>query len=104
MLLSVPVIDISAFPNRRQSRERRRRCRGRSGVPRHRLFWLISGHGVPTDLVEETRAVARGFFDLPLADKMAVRQPAPNVTRGYTPLESEAVARFARRHRRVLAT
>jgi isopenicillin N synthase-like dioxygenase len=36
--------------------------------------------------------LARAFFDLPLAEKMRVGQPAPNVSRGYTPLASEVLS------------
>jgi isopenicillin N synthase-like dioxygenase len=55
-------------------------------------FLIISGHGIPEEMIEETRELARTFFDLPLTEKMRVGQPAPNVSRGYTPLASEAVA------------
>ena len=44
-------------------------------------------------MVEETRAVSRAFFDLSLDEKMRVCQPGLDVTRAYTPLEGEAVAR-----------
>lgn len=56
-------------------------------------FLVISGHGVPEELIEETRAVSRAFFDLPLAEKMRVARPAPDVTRGYIGLGAESVAR-----------
>jgi isopenicillin N synthase-like dioxygenase len=46
------------------------------------------------ELGDETRAVAREFFDLPLAEKIRVGQPSRDVARGYTPIESEAVARL----------
>ena len=91
-LLSVPIIDIAPYRNGGDSDKRRiaaevdRACRDIG-------FLVIAGHGVASSLVEETRTVARDFFDLPLAEKMRVLQPAPNVSRGYTPIESEAVAR-----------
>src|ERR1700693_4879463 len=91
-LLSVPVIDIGPYWTGGKAAERQvaaavdRACRDIG-------FLVISGHGVAAELVEETRAAAREFFDLPLEEKMRVGQPARDVTRGYTPLESEAVAR-----------
>jgi len=54
---------------------------------------VISGHGVAPELVETTCAITRAFFDRPLDEKKRVAQPARDVTRGYTPLASEAVAR-----------
>ncbi|HEX4616218.1 MAG TPA: 2OG-Fe(II) oxygenase family protein, partial [Stellaceae bacterium] len=50
-------------------------------------------HDIAMELVEEMRETARAFFDLPLDDKMRLRHPARDVLRGYTPIESEAVAR-----------
>jgi isopenicillin N synthase-like dioxygenase len=36
---------------------------------------------------------SNAFFDLPLGEKMRVVRPAPDVTRGYIPLEAESVGR-----------
>ena len=90
-LLSVPIVDIAPYWTGGDAGKRAvaaavdRACRD--------IGFLISGHGIPGEMVEETRVLARAFFDLPLAEKMRVGQPAPNVSRGYTPLASEAVAR-----------
>ena len=54
---------------------------------------IAGGHGVPPALIAEVAAVSRAFFDLPLEGKMLVLRPAPDVTRGYIPLEGESVAR-----------
>jgi isopenicillin N synthase-like dioxygenase len=91
-LTNVPVIDIAPF--RQGVREARRRvadavdaaCRGIG-------FLVIAGHGVDPALIAATEAVSRRFFDLPLAEKMRVQRPAPDVTRGYIPLLGESVAR-----------
>ena len=91
-LLSVPVIDIAPYWTGGDAGKRAvaaavdRACRDIG-------FLVIAGHGVAPELIEQPRTVARKFFDLPLEEKMRVGQPARNVTRGYTPLESEAVAR-----------
>src|ERR1700722_10206406 len=90
--LSVPIIDIEPYRTGGDARKRDvaaavdRACREIG-------FLVISGHGIAPEMVEETRAVARRFFDLPLDEKLRVAQPAPNVSRGYTRLGSEAVAR-----------
>ena len=91
-LLSVPVIDISSYGaggdvgKRRVATEIDRACRDIG-------FLVIAGHGIAPPLVEEMRETARAFFDFPLDDKMRLRHPARDVLRGYTPIESEAVAR-----------
>jgi isopenicillin N synthase-like dioxygenase len=91
-LLSVPIIDIGPYWNGGEAGKRAvaaavdRACRDIG-------FLVISGHGIAPEMVDETYAVARPFFDLPLAEKLRVVQPAANVSRGYTPLGSEAVAR-----------
>ncbi len=88
-LLDVPVIDIG-------------QCRSGRGAERFELaasidracrdigFLVISGHGVAPELVDHARETARAFFDLPLAEKMRVRQPAADVARGFTPLASDS--------------
>jgi isopenicillin N synthase-like dioxygenase len=56
-------------------------------------FLVIAGHGVSPTLIDAVDAASRSFFDLPLEEKMRVVRPAPDVTRGYIPLEGESVAR-----------
>jgi isopenicillin N synthase-like dioxygenase len=91
-LLSVPIIDIAPYRGgdaagwTRLAKDVGRACRDIG-------FLVIAGHGVPFELVGETCAAAREFFDLPLSEKMQVAPPARDVTRGYTPIASEAVAR-----------
>src|SRR5438552_433888 len=90
--LTVPVIDITAYwtgvdaSKRDVARQIGEACRDIG-------FLLIAGHGVPQDLIAAVDDVSRAFFDLPLEEKMRVVRPAPDVTRGYIPLEGESVAR-----------
>jgi isopenicillin N synthase-like dioxygenase len=90
-LMQVPVIDIAPFLNgdvtgkKRVAEEVGQACRDIG-------FLIISGHGVDPGLIARTDALSRQFFDLPLAAKTAVARPAIDVTRGYIPLEAEAVA------------
>lgn len=52
-------------------------------------FFYARNHGVDPAIVEATFAAAHRFFDLPLADKLAVHiDKNPNL-RGYTPLLAE---------------
>jgi isopenicillin N synthase-like dioxygenase len=91
-LLSVPIIDIGPYWTGGAAGKHDvaaavdRACRDIG-------FLVISGHRIAPEMVEETREIARGFFALPLEEKLRVAQPAPNVSRGYTRLGSEAVAR-----------
>jgi isopenicillin N synthase-like dioxygenase len=91
-MTGVPIIDFAAF-RRGNTADRRVVARAVDEACRSIGFLVITGHGVPADLIAEVDAASRRFFDLPLATKMAVARPAPDVTRGYIALEGEAVAR-----------
>lgn len=45
-------------------------------------FFMIINHGVPEDLLKRTMRVTRGFFELPLDDKMRVASQK----KGYIPV------------------
>jgi isopenicillin N synthase-like dioxygenase len=91
-LLTVPIIDIAPYGTGAEGRKRAvahqidEACRDIG-------FLVIAGHGVSADLIQAVDDVSREFFDLPLAEKLQVVRPAPDVTRGYIPLEGESVAR-----------
>ena len=89
-LLDVPVIDLTPYRDGSAKGDVARQvdaaCRGIG-------FLVISGHGVAPGLIERTRTAGRAFFDLPLEEKQRVARPAPNVARGYIPLEGESVGR-----------
>jgi isopenicillin N synthase-like dioxygenase len=92
MLLDVPIIDVAPF-------------RGGDDVEKRALaakvgqaicdigFLVITGHGVAPDLIARVQAQSRAFFDLDEGEKRAVLRPAPDITRGYIPLEAESVGR-----------
>jgi isopenicillin N synthase-like dioxygenase len=91
-IAAVPVIDISPFRGvdiaARQALaiEVDRTCREIG-------FMVISGHGVDPDLIAAVESISRAFFDLPLAEKMRIVRPAPDVTRGYMPMKAEVLVR-----------
>jgi isopenicillin N synthase-like dioxygenase len=91
-MTDVPIIDIAPLRGG-DSPARRAAARAINQACRSIGFLVITGHGVAPTLIADTDAVSRRFFDLPMAAKMAVRRPAPDVTRGYIALEGEAVAR-----------
>lgn len=55
-------------------------------------FLTIAGHGVPEDLVRGFYDGARSFFDLPLAEKLEIRRPSRDVSRGYIPVGDESLS------------
>lgn len=90
-LMQVPVIDIAPFRTGSDAakadvaRQVGEACRDIG-------FLIIAGHGIDPTLIGQTDRLSRTFFDLPLEAKMAVVRPAMDVTRGYIPIETEAVA------------
>lgn len=55
-------------------------------------FFLLAGHGVEQPLIDATYAAVSDFFDLPEPEKLKIRQPAPEISRGYTPFQGEGLA------------
>ena len=90
--MTVPIIDIAPYwsgvaaSKQSVAQQINEACRDIG-------FLLIAGHHVPEDLIQAVDQVSREFFDLQLEEKMRVVRPAPDVTRGYIPLEGESVAR-----------
>jgi isopenicillin N synthase-like dioxygenase len=91
-LLEVPIIDIAPFAQDAPV-ARREVARRVDEACTEIGFLVIGGHGVPSSLIADIAAISRAFFDLPLDEKLQVLRPAPDVTRGYIPLEGESVAR-----------
>ncbi len=52
-------------------------------------FFYVANHGVPGAAVAAVFDQARAFFDLPVAEKMALDVSGSPVLRGYTPLLAE---------------
>jgi isopenicillin N synthase-like dioxygenase len=91
-IAAVPVIDIS--PYCRGNCTARRALAGEvDRTCREIGFMVIAGHGVDPSLIETVESTSRTFFDLPLAEKMRIVRPAPDVTRGYMPLKAEVLVR-----------
>ena len=54
----------------------------------------MTGHGVPGTVIADLVAQSYAFFDLPLAEKLAVRRPRPEQNRGYIAPGEERLARL----------
>jgi isopenicillin N synthase-like dioxygenase len=57
-------------------------------------FFAVTGHGVPRAVITDLVAQSYAFFDLPLAEKLAVRRPRPEQNRGYIAPGEERLARL----------
>ena len=92
MLLNVPVIDVAPFHDGNGAT--RRAIATQVGQAIHDIgFLVITGHGVDPGLIAKVQAVSNAFFDLAEDEKNRVLRPAPDVARGYIPLEAESVGR-----------
>ena len=90
-LLNVPIINIEPFL-KGSDEEKHQVAADVDRACRDIGFLVISGHGIETPLIQKVDSLSRQFFDLPVEEKMKVVRPAKDVTRGYIPLEAEAVA------------
>ncbi|WP_196941837.1 isopenicillin N synthase family dioxygenase [Pseudooceanicola algae] len=87
-MTSVPVIDIAPFlggtpEGKRDVADQVRRACEEIG------FFLIKGHGVDQQMIDATYQSAADFFQLPLEEKLKIRQPSTEIARGYTPFKGE---------------
>ena len=55
-------------------------------------FLVVTNHGVDSAVIDEAWDTATRFFDLPVADKMAVAMPYPGYPYGYAPMQGERLA------------
>ncbi len=85
---SVPVIDVAPFVDGSPEKK------GAVAQAVDRActdigFFAITGHGVPEELVLRLLRLSYAFFDLPLEEKLRVRQPRPEQSRGYIGMGAE---------------
>lgn len=87
---AIPIIDIGPFRSGNDTERRSvaaaidRACAGLG-------FLLVSGHGIPSALVDDMRRVSTSFFEWPLEQKLRYRMP-PDRYRGYIAYGNEALA------------
>jgi isopenicillin N synthase-like dioxygenase len=90
-MTNIPIIDIAPFLDGSPAGKREvaaalnRACEDIG-------FFMIKGHGVSPEMIDRTYATAEAFFHLPVGEKLKIRQPAPEISRGYTPLAGEALS------------
>lgn len=54
-------------------------------------FFYVTNHGIPQELIQQQFALAAAFFDLPLADKMAISLHRSASMRGYESLGGQTL-------------
>jgi isopenicillin N synthase-like dioxygenase len=88
---AVPVIDIAPYfsgddaAKKAVARQIDQACRTIG-------FLVVSGHGVPEELIARTDRLTRDFFDLPDEIKQSYVSPSPAIYRGYRAIASSALA------------
>jgi len=88
MLTTVPVIDLAPFTDGTPG-DRAAVAQAVNAACTDIGFFTIAGHGVPDPLVTRMLETSRAFFDLPAADKQAVKRPRPEQSRGYLAVPDE---------------
>jgi isopenicillin N synthase-like dioxygenase len=90
-----PVIDIAAVRQPQVSAAVRLEIARRVASACEEIgFFAVTGHGVPSAVIADLVAQSYAFFDLPLAEKLAVRRPRPEQNRGYIAPGEERLARL----------
>ncbi|KAJ7268054.1 Clavaminate synthase-like protein, partial [Mycena rebaudengoi] len=54
------------------------------GFSMHRVFFLVKNHGIPEEIIQETLAMMRKFFDLPLDAKLDIENTKTANFKGYS--------------------
>ena len=93
MTLEIPVIDLAPFRHG-DANDRKRIGDAVAHACETLGFLVVSGHGVPAATGAALHRTALEFFDLPLAEKLAVRRPRDDQNRGYIPYGEETLARM----------
>jgi len=87
----IPVIDVAPFlagtpaGKRAVARAIGRACEEIG-------FFTIVGHGIDRGLIQRTAELSRDFFNLPMAEKQAIKRPAPEQNRGYNAIGQETLS------------
>ncbi|WCM92291.1 isopenicillin N synthase family oxygenase [Acidovorax sp. NCPPB 2350] len=84
----LPVVSLAAIRSR-DERRKRELAQALARVCRERGYFYVEDHGVPEDMLAAAQAAVHGFFDLPLADKMAINIADSPFHRGYVPAGGE---------------
>ena len=90
---TIPTVDLSAFTSSGDWRSRKNTAAELARVCRRYGCVAITGHGVPSSLLDEAFIMSKKLFDLPLEEKMKAPHPdAVRPHRGYSAIGRERAA------------
>lgn len=89
---TIPIINISPFLEG-SLEDKQRVAKQVTAACESIGFLIIVGHGVPQSLIDQTYAVSKQFFDLPIEQKLKVVPLRLDVFCGYTPITGDTLAR-----------
>ncbi len=81
----VPLIDLEAALTTRSGSENAAKQIGDACY--NSGFFMVSGHGIADELLQEARKLSTAFFCLPIEEKLKLHLPGHG--RGYIPFETE---------------
>ncbi|HKN08864.1 MAG TPA: 2-oxoglutarate and iron-dependent oxygenase domain-containing protein, partial [Pseudomonadota bacterium] len=88
---AIPAIDLSPLRGGSDA-EKREVARRIDDACTEIGFFLVTGHGVPRNLITAARAQAIDFFALPDEEKMKVKRPPAKTSRGYNWVGDRSIA------------
>jgi isopenicillin N synthase-like dioxygenase len=90
-LLEVPIVDIGPyFEDGEDGKQRVARLVNQACEDIG--FFVITGHGVDSRVPDRVFDTSGRFFDLPLEEKLQVKQWGDDIPRGFSPIAAEAVS------------
>jgi isopenicillin N synthase-like dioxygenase len=91
-MATFPVVDLSAFSNG-SAQQKQAIGLQIDQICRETGFLAIIGHAVPEEVISRAWSAGRAFFDLPVETKLQAKMPYAGYPYGYSPLQSEALAK-----------
>src|SRR3954463_2438095 len=88
---TIPTIDLTPLRTGSDA-DKRKVARQIDDACRDTGFFLVTGHGVPHELIAKTRQRAIDFFAQPEEEKMKVQRPPAKISRGYNWVGDRAIA------------
>src|SRR5687768_14256236 len=88
-MTTLPVVDVSTLVDR-EGPDIARVARDIEAACRDSGFFYVTGHGVPTELIDRLDRASRAFFALPPADKLEIAmERGGRAWRGFFPVGAE---------------
>src|SRR3954453_13418760 len=88
---TIPTIDLTPLRTGTDA-QKREVARQIDEACRDTGFFLVTGHGVPADLITSARQLAIDFVALPDAEKMKGQRPPSKISRGFNWVGDRSIA------------